>query len=62
MDLEIAKTSDILLLNVTRVMAFFCFALAGLLLVASLQVSQSTKAGVSTKSVAASPFLTPRTL
>jgi len=62
MDLQTANTSDIRLLNVTRVMAFFCFALAGLLLVASLQASQTSKSGVSTKSVAASPHLTPRTL
>lgn len=52
MDLQIAKVANIRLWKAARIMALMCFAVAGLLLAASLPASKLAKAGVA-KSVEA---------
>jgi len=51
MDLQLATTSNIRLWNAARGMALACFALASLLLVASLQASSHSLAGASAKGI-----------
>lgn len=55
MDLQFAKLSNIRLRKAARVMALMCFALAGLLLAASLPASNLAKAGPA-ESVEATEF------
>lgn len=62
MDLQTAGISNVRHLKVAQVLAFLCFALAGLLLVASLQAPRNSKSGVAAHSAATSTYFTTRTL
>ena len=62
MDLQAAALKNNRLLLAARVAAVICFAVAGVMLIASLKVGHSQSTGERTKSVAAKFAQTLRTL
>lgn len=62
MELQFAEIANVRLWKTARIMALACFALTGLLLIASLQVAHPSKAGTLAKSVEATQFQVPRAL
>ncbi len=62
MDLQAAALRNNRLLLAARVAAVICFAVAGVMLIASLMVGHSHSTGGQTKSVAATFAQTPRAL